>query len=258
MADRIRFDRSPSDAFADRLERDLLRVISARPTGVSTTTSPQHSTASEEDQLMTINLDSETSATTRQPRTTLKWLAVAAATIALVAAIAATTSDRQSDDTAAGPGGSPVNFVVQWEYSEVQSVCSLGSTRCLNHFDIPATTSFTGDVAGNGLQALYWNDSVDFPGQSVDHLEHVGTYLVTAEVSGCGSGQFMLVELMQFVSGPDRDRDSGTYKGTWQIVDGSGRGALADIAGSGTSEGIFGTAGDTGRNFTGTINCPTE
>ncbi len=254
MTDRIRFDRAPSAAFADRLERDLLRAVGAHPATAGTTSAPDDTTNSPEDQLMTLDLESNAQGTEQRPRATWKWLALAAAVIALVAAVAAVLPGRKSNDSVVA-GGTPVTFVVNWAYSDINSVCA-PSTTCLDHFDIPASSGFSGDVDGEGLQAVYWNAPVDFPGQSVDHLEHIGTYLVTATVDGCGTGTFMLVELMQFVSGADRDRPTGTYKGTWQIVDGSGRGALSTIAGSGTSTGVFGTAADQGRTFTGTIACP--
>jgi hypothetical protein len=257
MTDPIRFDRSPSAAFADRLERDLLRAVGTHPARTVTTTAPRQPTTSEEDQLMTIDLKSGTPGSDQRPRASWKWLALAAAVIALVVAVAAILPGRRSDNAAADRG-SPVTFVVKWAYSEVKSDCPPPSHECLNHFDIPASAGFTGDVRGDGVQALYWNNSADYPGQSVDHLEHVGTYLVAATVRGCGTGKFMLVELMQFVSGADRDRDTGTYKGTWQIVEGSGRDALRNVAGSGTSTGVFGKAGDEGRTFTGSISCPAD
>ena len=63
------------------------------------------------------------------------------------------------------------------------------------------------------------------------------------------------MEMMQFTSGTSRDRPSGTYIGTWEIVPQSGRGDPALISGSGTSSGVFGTADVDGRTFTGTITC---
>lgn len=204
---------------------------------------------------MTLDLDSDTPGTDHRTSTTWKWLALAAAAIALVAAVAAILPGREPDRSAV-TAGTPVTFVVHWEYSEITSDCVPTSTTCLNHFDIPASARFTGDVEGEGMQAVYWNDPEDYPGRAVDHLEHVGTYLVNGAIDGCGTGKFMLVEVMQFVSGADRDRPTGTYKGTWQIVDSSGRGELSTVAGSGTSNGVFGTAGDEGRTFTGSITCP--
>lgn len=257
MTDRIRFDHSPNAEFADRLERDLLHAVGARPATALSSTTPYDHTPSEEDQLMTLELDSDTTASDRRPKTAWKWLALTAAAIALLAAIALIIPDRGSDQPAVD-GGVPVTFVVRWAYSDVTQTCAGSSANCLNHFDIPASADFTGDVVGDGFQAVYWNAPIDFPDRSVDHLEHIGTYLVTATISGCGTGQFMLVELMQFVSGADRDRDTGTYKGTWQIVDGSGRDELSNISGSGTSDGVFGTASEVGRTFTGTLGCPSD
>jgi hypothetical protein len=257
MTDRIRFDRSPSAAFADRLERELLETIGARTATAGTSNPADNQNTSEEDQLMTLQLHSDAPGTGERPRNTWKWLALTAGVIALVAAIAAVLPGRRSDDVAVD-GGAPVTFVVRWQYSETKDACAPTDSPtpiCLSHFDIPATARFNGDVDGVGLQAVYWNAPVDYPDRPVDHLEHIGTYLVQATVAGCGTGQFMMVELMQFVSGADHDRDTGTYTGTWQIVDGSGRGALRNVAGSGTSKGVFGTAADEGRTFSGTIGC---
>lgn len=243
-------DRTPPSHFADRLEAEFLRAAGAA------TAPPSTRTDTPEEPIMTIDLD--TPPTTHRRGNAWKLFALTAAAAALIVALTAILVRRDEDDTASA-GGTPVSFIVHWAYSEVNGTCVLGSsTKCLNHFDIPAEARFDGDVDGSGFQAIYWNDPVDYPGRAVDHLEHIGTYRVQATVKGCGTGDFMLVELMQFVSGSERDRDTGTYKGTWQIVDGSGRDELSTIAGSGTSNGIFGTAGDVGRTFTGTVSCPTS
>lgn len=248
MTDPRIFDRTPRREFADRLEAQFLKAAAVTATAPDPT--PHHSSPQE----ATVTLQLDDPITTERRRPTWQWPAVAAAAVLLIVALVAVLTRNSDDDDTPPAAGTPVTFTVTWEYSDVRSECT-PSNECLNHFDIPATTTFSGDVKGQGLQALYWNDPVDYPGKAVDHLEHVGTYQLDATVAGCGSGQFVLVEFMQFVSGPDRDRDSGTYIGTWQIVPNSGRGALSTIAGSGTSTGNFGTAPQKGRAFAGNVTC---
>jgi hypothetical protein len=129
---------------------------------------------------------------------------------------------------------------------------------CVYRFGTPATAKFAGDIDGGGYQSVLWNFPLDEQDRVVDHLEHVASYNVGANVAGCGTGEFLMVEMIQFVSGPDRDRPSGTYTGTWQIVPQSGRNGLESITGSGTSSGVFGTAQDVGRTLTGKVTCTAE
>lgn len=256
MNDPHLFDRSPQAAFAARLEAQFLRAAGGRGDDTGTDTDPRPSPVlSTQEQTMTVQLDEPTTGRTPR-RSRLAWVGGIAAAVILIVALVAVVSGR-NDRTTPGDTSIPVTFTVTWEYSDIRHECT-PTNECLNHFDIPATSTFEGDVSGNGFQALYWNDPRDYPDQAVDHLEHVGTYQVQAEVAGCGVGDFLLVEFMQFVSGPDRDRDTGTYKGTWQIVPNSGRGFLSALSGSGTSDGLFATAGDVGRTFTGSVTCGTN
>ena len=177
--------------------------------------------------------------------------------VVLVVAIVPGCSD---DDSGAGDGtvagGRDVEFTVMWEYSDIVTDCAdVDEDVCLNHFAIPALASFTGDVSGFGTQVVLWNEPTEYPDQAVDHIEHVATYNVDATLDECGGGRFMVVETIQFVSGDDLDRDTGTYEGTWQIVAESGRNGLSSVAGRGTSSGVFGTASEEGRTFTGSVSC---
>lgn len=249
MTDRFRFDLAPNAEFADRLEVDLLRAIGGRTPSPTTRTFDVPDT---EEHLVTIE---KTATHDQTRRRTISAVASVAAVVLLVAGIGLIAS--RDTDSPASVNATEVTFTVMWAYSEIVNECAEStSTRvCLNRFEMPAAAEFSGDIVGAGNQVVLWNDPADYPGQDVDHLEHVVTYNVEAEVEGCGAGEFMLVEMMQFVSGAARDRDSGTYIGTWQIVTESGRNGLASIEGRGTSTGLFGTAGDVGRTFTGTANC---
>lgn len=243
MTERFRFDVEPRQEFADRLEADLLRIIAA-----SSTPSPEEPA---EEHIMTITDNKPTGNAS-------KWRTVvvsAAAALVLIAGIVWIAGDS-SDDTSS-TSGSTNTFNIRWAYSEAMEECppAVGGAACLNRFAMPAAATFTGDIAGVGNQVVLWNAQSDYEGRAVDHIEHVATYNVEGEVAGCGSGAFMLIEIMQFVSGADHDRDSGTYTGTWQIVPESGRGELASLSGSGTSQGGFGTAPDAGREFTGSLTC---
>jgi hypothetical protein len=250
MTDHFAFDIAPNAEFADRLEADLLRTIGKHASSPTTGTIDVRDS---EEHLMTI--DTEPPPVWTRPRTIAAVAAAAAAVIVVVASLVWATN-RSTDDEVTGSSAN-VTFTVMWAYSDIVHECSPGSRSvCLNRFDIPAAAEFSGAIAGSGSQVVLWNDPVDYPDQEVDHLEHVVTYNVDALVDGCGRGQFLLVEIMQFVSGANRDRDSGTYIGTWQIVAQSGRSGLESITGSGSSTGSFGTAVDIGRSFTGTISCP--
>jgi hypothetical protein len=244
MTDDHSLDLAPRAEFADRLEADLLRVIGNR---AETLPIP--------DPEETFVIVERT--TSPFPIRRRRWLVpVAAAVIALVAGGVIALVRRDHTTVVEPADSNPVTFTIRWAYSDVRHDCPTDGGMCMNHFDFPATSALEGDVVGDGYQGVFWNDPVDYSGQAVDHLEHVGAYNVKATVAGCGTGEFLLMEMMQFKSGADRDRPSGTYIGTWQIVPNSGRGALTSISGSGTSRGVFGTAQADGRTFTGDIACP--
>jgi hypothetical protein len=245
MTDDHSLDLAPRAEFADRLEDELLRVIGNR---AETLPIP------DPEEIFVI----VERTTMPFPSRRRRWLVpVAAAVIALVAGAVIALARRDHTNVVEPADSNPVTFTIHWAYSDVRHDCPAESgAMCMNHFDFPATSELKGDVVGAGYQGVFWNDPVDYIGQAVDHLEHVGAYNVKATVAGCGTGEFMLMEMMQFKSGADRDRPSGTYIGTWQIVPNSGRGALASISGSGTSRGVFGTAQADGRTFTGDIACP--
>ena len=245
MTDDHSLDMAPRAEFTDRLEAEILLVIGNRAETLSIPDLEETFVIVEP--------------TTALPSRRRRWLVpVAAAIIALVAVGVIALASREDTSTVVPADSHPATFTINWAYSEVNHDCptDVSAAMCLNHFDIPATSELKGDVAGYGYQGVFWNGPVDYTGQAADHLEHVGAYNIKATVAGCGTGEFMLMEMMQFKSGANRDRPSGTYLGTWQIVPDSGRDALASISGSGTSRGVFGTAQADGRTFTGTIACP--
>jgi hypothetical protein len=255
-------DVTPRREFADRLEADLLHIIGAGPVGDATHTEPGHTTAltshkpiAHKEAIVAIELDHQPTA--RSPRRAL----VAAAGIILVVAAIALVAGRGNGDqhpaaSTLAPGARNVTFVLTWSYDGKVHDCGLTANQpCMNHFAIPASSTLKGDIDGTAFQGRFWIDAAEYPGQHVHHLEHVAAYEVKGDVAGCGFGQFTIVETMQFRSGPNDDEDSGTYVGTWRIVDESGRLSLSSIAGSGTSSGSFSTAGTDGRTFTGTITC---
>jgi hypothetical protein len=249
---------TPRAEFADRLEADLLHIVGAALVGEATHTEPGHNRPpiSPKEAIVAIELDHQ--ATARSPR---RALVAAAGIILLVAAIALVAGRGKGDQHPAAstlaPGARNVTFVLHWSYGDTTQDCGIApNLPCMNHFAIPASSTLTGGIDGTAFQGLFWNDPAEYPGQRINHLEHVAAYEVKADVDGCGTGQFTIVETMQYRSGPNDDLDSGTYIGTWRIVDESGRGDLSSIAGSGTSSGVFGTAPTDGRTFTGTIECP--
>ena len=76
-------------------------------------------------------------------------------------------------------------------------------------------------------------------------------HLVHGSVTGCGTGEFMIVEILQFVGW-----ENGAFVGTWQVIPGSGRGELADISGSGEVPGDpDGNTDVAPRIHTGVIDC---
>jgi hypothetical protein len=245
MNDDHSLDMAPRAEFCDRLEADLLRVMGHRTYTLPIT-------------------EPEETFVIVEPRTVLpsrrrRWMAPAAAAIIALGAVGVIAWARRDEPTVVEPADAvPVSFTIHWAYSDVQRDCptDVSATMCMNHFDFPTSSQLKGDVAGYGYQGVFWNAPADYSGQTVDHLEHVGAYNIKATIAGCGTGEFMLMEMMQFKSGAEHDRPSGTYIGTWEIVPESGRDGLVSITGSGTSHGVFGTAQADGRTFTGTIACP--
>jgi hypothetical protein len=258
MTDDRSLDMTPRAEFADRLEADLLHIVGAAPFGEATHTEPGHNRPpiSAKEPIMAVELDHQSTA--RSPR---RALVAAAGIILLVVAVAVVAGrgngDRHPAASTLSPGARNVTFVVHWSYGDRVHDCGTAPNQpCMNHFAIPSSSTLKGDIEGTAFQGLFWNDPAEYPGQRINHLEHVAAYEVKADVVGCGLGQFTIVETMQYRSGPNDDQDSGTYVGTWRVVDESGRGDLSSIAGSGTSSGVFGTASTDGRTFTGTIACP--
>jgi hypothetical protein len=258
MTDDRSLDLTPRAEFADRLEADLLHIVGAAALGEHTPTEsgPNRPPISLKEPIVAVELDHQSIA--RSPR---RALVAAAGIILLVVAVAVVAGrgngDRHPAASTLPPGARNVTFVVHWSYGDTAHDCGIApNLPCMNHFAIPSSSTLKGDIDGTAFQGLFWNDPAEYPGQRINHLEHVAAYEVKADVVGCGFGQFTIVETMQYRSGPNDDLDSGTYMGTWRIVDESGRGDLRSIAGSGTSSGVFGTAGTDGRTFTGTIECP--
>jgi hypothetical protein len=259
MTDDRSFELTPRPEFADRLEADLLHIVGVARVGDATRTEPGQTSPpiSPKEAIVAIELDHR-QATARSPRRAL----VAAAVIVLVVAAVALVAGRGNSDqhpaaSTLPPGARKVSFVLHWSYDGKVHDCGTSvNLPCMNHFAIPSSSTLTGDVSGTAFQGLFWNDLAEYPGKNVSHLEHVAAYEVKGDVTGCGFGLFTIVETMQFRSGPNDDQDSGTYLGTWRVVDESGRLNLSTITGSGTSSGVFGTAGTDGRTFTGAITCP--
>jgi hypothetical protein len=233
---------TPRAEFADRLEADLLHVLAGGGGPRST------------ERETTVELEPRPH---DPPRSRWRGPILAAAAIVAVAcggvALRALRDDGGSS-TASVPM-QPATFSVTWDYTEQVNHCLAAGRACLNGFGMPATAELGGTIEGSANQSVVWNAPADYTDADVDHLEHVAVYNVSGTVEGCGSGELMIVEIMQFVSGAGHDREDGTYTGTWQIVPESGRVELTGVSGSGASNGLFATAGDVGREFTGTISC---
>jgi hypothetical protein len=265
MTDDRSLDMHPRAEFADRLEADLLREIGGRDT---TTPTPQL----DEEPLVNIEL------TPTEPSSRPRWMmfAAAAAVIALVIVGAALAGRGHNKDvqpadsldatTTVLPASThAVTFTVTWSMGEMLRECvigNLGHRGCLNHFQMPAASTFEGDVAGQAYEGVFWNDpTTTDPSPNLRHEEFIVTYGVDGTVLGCGSGEtgeFMLMEMMQLKGDPASFATHAPFTGTWQIVPASGRTNLATISGSGTSSGDM-TYGDPikrVRTFTGTVTCP--
>jgi hypothetical protein len=259
MSDHRSLDVTPRAEFADALEAQLLRVLAGGRRSAASPTTPR---PNEKESIMTLTTEAPSTARSTKP-SPARWVIAAAAAVAVLVGtgyvIGHNGNNRallQPPATNADPSAHAVSFRVVWTTSEIRHECpnDQNNGACINRFDMPASASFTGDVSGTAYQAVFWNDAVTYPGQNVDHLEHVIAYEVRGDVAGCGFGSFLMEETLQFVSGSNLDRPTGTYKGTWTIVPQSGRLGLATIAGSGTTSSIFGDAN--GRPFVGTVTCP--
>jgi hypothetical protein len=154
-----------------------------------------------------------------------------------------------------------VAFTVVWNVSTTVHDCPTDTTSppCAFLYEGSATAKFTGDVDGRAYQSIVWPDSDDFAGRAVRHEEKAASYVFSGTVAGCGTGEFLMVQTVQIVSGPDRDFGTGTSTGSWQIVQDSGRGGLRTISGSGTSSGHATDLDTAGQSFTGAVTCePTK
>ncbi|HUV18699.1 MAG TPA: DUF3224 domain-containing protein [Ilumatobacteraceae bacterium] len=261
MADSRDFAVRPRAEFEHRLEQALLDELfpqdspHARPGA--------HSKHRLETMIMTTleqNPDTDT-------RTARRWWLAAAGVLILVGGIFALNVTRDdstplaespSDDISPA-AGTAVNFDTQWPSlgaSKSQSCIETstvyewaeGAGRCIRTFEGEAT--LTGDITGTALWAMLANQgtAADENDARADITATFnGTYLVKAEVAGCGSGEFMIAEQLRFLGW-----ESGQFAGTWQIVPGSGRGELSSITGSGT---MPAADTDTTRAHTGTISC---
>jgi hypothetical protein len=251
-----RLDPVPRHEFADRLEE----VLVGRLEGSAGSSQPSHLELEHH-----VELKDDPNPPTRR---WTRWyiaaaVAAAVAVIGVVALVsrplrAAVTPGSTATTLASAPtttvkGDSvPVTFTVTWSYDKGDD-CP--SPMCLTHFKVGATSTLKGDIEGSAWQAIFWN-GLDAYGATIrSHLEHVAVYAVDGKVNGCDTGSFMLTEIMQFTSDDKGTIDKGHYDGTWQIVPQSGRGGLVNLSGSGVSHGLYATAGDVGRTFTGTLSC---
>jgi len=238
MTDDHRFDMTPRAEFADRLERDLRATLGSaddttREVSIVHTDRTDHA---------------------HRPSRTPWFVAAAAVVFGVVGLTIAFTRDQKATARLSPPTtvttDRPVTFTIDWSETGRTSDCAVTTAlACLHHFGMPGAAPFAGDVAGTSYQAVFWNEP-DLDAKQMAHVEHIATYMVNAAVKGCGSGRFMLEELVQYMW-PNDHEDEGTYRGTWTIVPHSGRGDLTAISGSGTSEGPPGGA----RTLTGAINC---
>jgi hypothetical protein len=240
MTDEHRLDITPRAEFADRLERDLLDALGTaqdRP---------------RQDDMVNIETHQHSSRASRTP-----WLIAAAAVVLGVVGVTIAVNRDQSSSASLSPSttttvsnGRSVTFTVDWsEDGKTNDCAATKALACLYHFAIPGVAPFEGDVAGTSYQAVFWSEP-DLDAKGTAHVEHVATYMVNATVKGCGSGRFMLEELVQY-AWPNDHEDQGTYRGTWTVVPHSGRGDLVKLSGSGTSEGPPSGA----RTLSGAINC---
>jgi hypothetical protein len=252
MTDGIRFDLSPRTEFADRLEADLLRAIGDPATSTSTLTPAHAARNTDQEHLMTITIDPPLETPTRRPRRSWMLASTAAALLVVVAAVRVIGSE----DSSAGSAHS-VAFTVVWNVGRTINDCPTDTTSpaCAFRYEGSSTARFTGDVEGRAYQSMVWPNSDDFADRAVRHEERAASYVFEGTVAGCGTGQFLMVETVLLVSGPDRDWEAGTSTSSWQIVPDSGRGDLRTISGSGTSSGHATDLDTAGRSFTGAVTC---
>lgn len=186
------------------------------------------------------------------PQRRRTWLIVAAAAAAVLLMVAGVWAVGRGDAEPAGTRD--VSFTVEWAGGDNQHPCptDVSGPICAWTLPGPASAKFTGDLDGTAYQSVVWGNSDRFADRAVLHEEKVATYVFGGTVAGCGTGQFVMIETVQIVSGPDEDYSTGTATGTWEIVPDSGRGDLRNISGSGTSSGL---APDYGRSASGTVTC---
>ncbi len=239
----------PDDRFATRLEAALVSALHGSATSISTPTNQQGD-------MMVITLDEPTH-DVRPPRS--RWLAMVAAAVLVVGAGALFVLRR--DDSAPASGEADVTFEIQWP-----GLAAHGSNRCITTeatYESAASghclrgstgeARFTGDIDGTAIfdMAANLGDDPAADEQSTNLATFNATYLVRGTVVGCGTGEFMIAELLQFVGW-----ENGAFVGTWQVMPGSGRGELAGIGGSGEVPGDPGGGRDEApRTHTGVIDC---
>lgn len=243
----------PDPAFERRLERVLLAELT-RTIGAGSSDSV--------DGRSSIGRTKEPAV--RRSRPPVRWLSAAAVTILVLGAVGLLLARRDAS-TPPGVAGVPipVTFDVQWPaLGGLETKDCIATTvtyewaqdgSCWRTFVGEVTLS--GDIIGAGLWAMHANLGV--AGDERDSRVEVpsafnGTYLVRADVDGCGSGEFMISEPLTFVGWA-----SGQFTGTWQVVPGSGRGELASITGSGLVVGspVDETDPDAPRTHVGTVSC---
>jgi hypothetical protein len=155
----------------------------------------------------------------------------------------------------------PVDFDVSWpDLADLETVncvesrtsyLSAKGLRCFREFTGP--NELTGDIEGTALWTMLGNlgSSADAEDSAVlIPATFNGTYIVKATIEGCGTGEFMIVEQLRFDGWA-----SGAFSGTWQVLPGSGRDDLANLAGGGTVPGDFPDEGIDGSDRTGVLTC---
>jgi hypothetical protein len=216
-----------------------------------------------EEDVMTIQLDRQR--LDRQPAQTRRmprWLAAVAAVVLVAGAVALIASRRGDSTPADVPAPTiDVQFETQWPpmFGLESKECiatgveyeSANNQRCLRKFAGEAQLS--GDITGTALWAMIGNNGV--AADANDSAVAIpaafnGTYLVHGDVAGCGSGEFMIAEQLEFVGWA-----SGQFVGTWQVLPGSGRGDLAKIAGSGTVLAAATDDPNVSRTHMGAVSC---
>lgn len=248
---------APDTGFATRLENALLTsLVAASPDTQPTTGTSARVRPTREGDMMTIQLDPPIqSAPPRRPR----WLAAAAAVILLLGAAAIVV---MRTDGGAPADATDVTFEVQWpgladsqnpRCVETATVYeSARSTHCLRGYSGEAR--LTGGVDGVALFDMAANQGAEPSAGEIpaDLATFNATYLVKGTVAGCGTGEFMIAEVLRFLGW-----ENGQFDGTWQVMRGSGRGELAGISGSGIVDPSPLGAGtdEDPRTHSGTIDC---